>query len=92
VQRGVVHLREDFRGDEYGEGDLEAPEEVAQSSEDAVGKRAFAERDAVQLQEPGEVPGMAVLFGDEQSQRVEVVVIAGLVRVSFGVVVQVFTL
>ncbi len=27
VQRGVVHLRENLRDDEYGDGDLEAAEE-----------------------------------------------------------------
>lgn len=92
LQGGVVHLREDLRGDKYGDGDLEAPEEVAQSAEDAVGKGVPDERDTIQLQEPGEVPSMAVLFGDEESQRQEIVVIAGFRRVPFRVVIEVFPL
>jgi hypothetical protein len=92
VQRGVVHLREDLRDDEDGDGNLEAPEEVAQSSEDAVGEGASDERDPVQLQEAGEVPGMAVLLCNQQPQRIEMVEVAGVVCVAFGIVIEVLPL
>src|SRR5258705_6920352 len=85
TQRGVVDLGDDLGGDQHGDGHFQCAEQVPEQSEHPIRARALGEGNAVDAEEPSQVASVALLLGDEESQRRDVVAVARLGRVPLRV-------
>ena len=81
AQHGVVDLCDDLGGDQDGDRYLQGSEAMAEESERPVRAGTSRERDAVDGKEGRQVPGVALLLRDKESERRHVIAIACSSRV-----------